>query len=145
MSMVPPDGGYRPGQHQPPADDPLAAAARREEAERIVAMRRYLDRRAAQKKWMRLLALLAVVALAGWAAWRFLPREATHPTIAWDRRVGGDTDAIQPENEKLAFALASWVMQNRPSLINLRALRRDSRILWTPGCRRCGSRGRGAG
>src|SRR4249919_1989831 len=94
--MVPPDGGYRPGQHLPPADDPLAAAARREEAERVVAMRRYLDRKAAQKRWMRRLVLLALVAIAGYATWRFMPHAASHPKVAWDRRVGVDTKITGP-------------------------------------------------
>ena len=96
MSMIPPDGGYRPGMKLNEGDDPLAAAARREEAERVVALRKYLDGVAARKKWTRRLVLVALIGIAGWATWKFTPRQATHPTVAWERRVEGDTKLTGP-------------------------------------------------
>jgi hypothetical protein len=136
VSMIPPDGGYRPGQHRPPVDDPLAAAARREEAERVLAMRRHIDAVAARRRWTRRFMLLGLVVLAGWAAWRFMPREATHPTIAWDRHVGGDTKITGPSigvspNGKwfaLAWAEGSQVWYLRGSRELSGKLRLDSPI-----------------
>lgn len=97
MSMVPPDGGYRPGQSlPPPSEDPMAIAERRAADERARAMRRLLDDQARQKRWTRRLMLAALVAGAAYAAYRFLPRAATHPRVAWDHRVTGDTKITGP-------------------------------------------------
>ena len=74
MSMMPPDGGYRPPTNVPQGDDPLAVAARKEEAERAAAMRKYLDQQAARKKWTRRVVLLGLVGVAAFAAWKFTPR-----------------------------------------------------------------------
>ena len=111
MSMMPPDGGYRPGTVTPPTgDDPLAIAARREEAERREAAKRELDARLNRDRWTRRFVLLAIVVAAGWALWRFLPRAQTHPTAAWERRtsahVTGPTIGTSPNGKWFALAWA---------------------------------------
>ena len=136
MSMMPPDGGYRPPTNVPQGDDPLAVAARKEEAERVVAMRKYLDRKAAQKKWTRYAVLVALIGIAGFALWKFTPRKATHPVVAWERRVEGDTKITGPSigtspNGKwfaLAWAEGSRVWYMRGSKEITGKLRLDAAV-----------------
>lgn len=92
MSMVPPE--FRPG--TPPADDPIAMAARRAEAERAAAMRKLLDEQARRRRWTRWLTLVGLIALAGYGLYRLVPRAATHPKVAWERRVPTDTKITGP-------------------------------------------------
>jgi hypothetical protein len=99
-------------------------------------MRRHLDAVAARKKWTRRFMLLVLVALAGWATWRFTPRAATHPVIAWDRHVGGETKITGPSigvspNGKwfaLAWAEGSQVWYLRGSRELSGKLRLDSPV-----------------
>jgi len=136
VSMMPPDGGYRPPTNVPQGEDPLAVAARKEEAERVVAMRKYLDRKAAQKKWTRYAVLVALIGIAGFALWKFTPRKATHPVVAWERRVEGGTKLTGPSigtspNGKwfaLAWAEGSRVWYMRGSKEMTGKLRLDAAI-----------------